>query len=253
MSISFDRVAATYDETRGGEGRGVNCCEALAPLFANSGLTLEIGAGTGVVGAALRARKWRVVGVDISEAMLQRAAGRGLPVVRADAAALPFASNSVDDAYSVWMLHVVADQAAVIREAFRVLRPGGRYLMELTSRYEREGDEIARIRAKMDRALREGNPPRDDAEVMIRMAVQAGFLLVGIVERTSDVFMESPMDAVAGIERRDATILWNVDGDMWRVAVEPALAALRALPEPTRPRERHAVHEIVVLEKPAQT
>jgi ubiquinone/menaquinone biosynthesis C-methylase UbiE len=136
VSISFDRAAAIYDETRGGERRGQLTAEALAPLFAHSGLTLEIGIGTGLVGAAPQAAGRRVVGIDISIQMLQRAKGRGLSVARADGLALPFASGAVDDAYSVWVLHLVADPAAVVREVMRVLRPGGRYVMELTSIYD---------------------------------------------------------------------------------------------------------------------
>ena len=114
MSVSFDRAAASYDETRGGERRGYNCAETLDPLFAHTGLTLEIGAGTGVVGAALRARGRRVVGVDISAQMLRRASDRGVPVVQADALFLPLGSSSVDDAYSVWVFHVVGDQGRAI-------------------------------------------------------------------------------------------------------------------------------------------
>jgi len=110
VSISFDRAAAIYDETRGGEKRGKLCAEALEPQLAISGLTLEIGVGTGLVAAALQAGGRCVVGVDISVQMLQRARSRKLAVARADALALPFASGSVDAAYSVWVLHLVADQ-----------------------------------------------------------------------------------------------------------------------------------------------
>ncbi len=249
MSISFDRAAAFYDETRGGERRGRLSAEAMTPLFANAGLTLEIGVGTGVVGAALQAAGRRVVGVDISAQMLERAKGRKVAVVRADGVALPFASGSLDDAYSVWVLQLVADQAAVLREIVRVLRPGGRYVTELTSTYEREHDEIALVLREMDLQLRGGLPPRDDPDVLVPLAVAAGFRFIRIVERSSDVFLQSPLEATAAIERREFSKLWDLDADRWRAIVEPALAALRALPEPDRQRERRAVHDIIVLEK----
>jgi len=249
-SISFDRAAAIYDETRGGERRGQLSAEALAPLFAHSGLTLEIGIGTGLVGAALQAGGRRVVGVDISIQMLQRAKDRKLAVARADTLALPFASGSMDDAYSVWVLHLVADPAAVLREVMRVLRPCGRYVMELTSIYDREHDDIALILREMDRELRDGQPPRDDPKRIVPLAEEAGFHLAGIVERSTDVYLESPLEATAGIEGRSFSKLWDLDADRWQAIVEPALSALRALPEPQRQRERNAVHEIIVLEKP---
>ena len=250
MSISFDRAAAIYDETRGGEQRGKLCAEALEPWFSSSGLTLEIGVGTGLVGAALQDGGRRIVGVDISVQMLQRARGRNLTVARADGVALPFASGSVDDAYSVWVLHLVADPAAVLREAMRILRPGGRYLVELTSAFDREHDEIAFILREMDLQLRDGQPPRDAPKRILPLAEEGGLHLVGIVERSADVFMESPLEAAAGIERRDFCKLWDLDADRWQAIVEPALTALRALPEPERQRERRVVHEIIVLEKP---
>ena len=249
-SISFDRAAAFYDETRGGEQRGKLCAQALEPLFASSGLTLEIGVGTGLVGAALQAGGRCVVGVDISVQMLQQARSRKLAVARADALALPFVSGSVDDAYSVWVLHLVADPAAVLREVMRVLRPGGRYVTELTSTYDREHDDIAFILREMDRQLRGGLRPRDDPKLIVPLAEEAGFRLVDVVERSTDVYWESPVEAAAGIEGRSFSKLWDLDADRWQNIVVPALAALHALPEPQRQRERHAVHEIIVLEKP---
>lgn len=250
MSISFDRVATIYDETRGGEHRGKLCAKSLEPLFSSSGLTVEVGVGTGLVGAALQAGGRCVVGVDISVQMLRRAKGRKLAVARADALALPFASASVDDAYSVWVLHLVANPAAVLSEVLRVLRPGGRYVTELTSTYNRERNEIAFIVREMDLQLRGGQPPRDDPSVLLPLAAAAGFQLVGIVERSTDVFWQSPDESAAGIERRDFCKLWDLDAEKWQAIVEPALSALRALPDPQRQRARNGVHDIIVLEKP---
>ena len=250
MSISFDRAAAIYDETRGGERRGKLCAEALEPHFASSGLTVEVGVGTGLVGAALQAGGRCVIGVDISVEMLRRARDRNLAVARADALALPFASASVDDAYSVWVLHLVADPATVLAEVMRVLSPGGRYVSELTSIYDREHDDIALILREMDLLLRGGQHTRDDPKLIVALAEEVGFQLVAIIERSTDVFWASPLESAALIERREFCKLWDLDADRWQAIVEPALSALRALPEPHRQRERRAVHDIIVLEKP---
>lgn len=87
---------------------------------------LDIGGGTGNYALALRAHGFNPVVVDASEAMLARAAAKGLPTVRADATQLPFADASADAATLISMLHHVPDWRAALREAARVLRPGGR-------------------------------------------------------------------------------------------------------------------------------
>src|SRR5260370_21407637 len=225
------------------------CAQALERWFGSSGVTLEIGGGTGLVGAALKSGGRRVVGVDTSVQMLRRARSRKLAVARADALDLLFVSGSLDDAYSVWVLHLVADPAAVLREVMRVLRPGGRYVTELTSIYDREHDDIALILRDMDRQLRGGLPPRDDPKLSVRVAKEAGFRLVDVVARSTDVYWESPVEAAAGIEGRSFSKLWDLDAVGWQTKVEPALAALRALLEPDRQRERRAVHDIIVFEK----
>src|SRR4029077_10035659 len=115
-----------------------------------------------------------------------------------------------------------------------------------------EHDDIALIVREMDRQLRGGQRPRDDPEVLKPLAAEAGFLGVGILERLTDVYRESPDESAALIERREFTKLWDLDAQKWQAIVEPALADLRALPEPTRQRERHAVHDIIVFEKPRE-
>jgi ubiquinone/menaquinone biosynthesis C-methylase UbiE len=96
---------------------------------------LEIGCG---VGAQLRLlhRRYpdlRLTGVDISDHQIQRARlllskelSQGqleLHTSRGDE--LPFADGSFDGVYICWLLEHVPDPLAVIREARRVLAPGG--------------------------------------------------------------------------------------------------------------------------------
>ena len=75
---------------------------------------------------ALGATKWEMIRTSvlpfgrpgvISAAMLGIAAGRHPgPLVRADAAALPFADGALAAVYAVWVFHVVGDAGAVRRE-----------------------------------------------------------------------------------------------------------------------------------------
>jgi SAM-dependent methyltransferase len=96
---------------------------------------VDIGAGTGTLALAALER-WpnvRVIGVDPARRMLDlameaaRRAGRHerLSVKVGDAAGLPLADASVDGAMSSFVIQLTSNRAAAVREAFRVLRPGG--------------------------------------------------------------------------------------------------------------------------------
>lgn len=102
--------------------------EAVLRLLGDgAGTLLDVGCGTGARTVAF-GEGWDVTGVDVSEDMLRRARARGLEVVRADAAQLPFGDASFDAAVSTWTHTDVADFAAVVREVARVLRPGGAFV-----------------------------------------------------------------------------------------------------------------------------
>jgi len=100
---------------------------------------LEVGCGAAMCARWLRTRGAEVVGLDLSAAMLRRAAATGdrlglpVPLVQADAKRLPFADASFDLACSAFgAVPFVADSAAVMREVARVLRPGGRWVFAVT-------------------------------------------------------------------------------------------------------------------------
>jgi demethylmenaquinone methyltransferase / 2-methoxy-6-polyprenyl-1,4-benzoquinol methylase len=94
---------------------------------------LDIAVGTGLVAAeALRitGRPADVVGLDVSEGMLAEAR-RGLPIplVQAQAEALPVAEASLDFVSMGYALRHVADLAVTFAEYRRVLKPGGTLLL----------------------------------------------------------------------------------------------------------------------------
>jgi ubiquinone/menaquinone biosynthesis C-methylase UbiE len=121
----YDGLADWYDE------RFVNSAEPHQPgllelLGPGSGPCLDIGCGTGRNFETIRASGRTVVGLDYSADQLRRARTRSDgPLMVGDAAALPFPDASFDTAMVMWISTDVEDFAAVVREAARVLRPGG--------------------------------------------------------------------------------------------------------------------------------
>ncbi len=100
---------------------------------------LEVGAGAAQCARWLLARGADPVALDLSGVMLGHArrlgaaAGLDVPLVQADAQALPFADGSFDLACSAYgAVPFVADSAAVMREVGRVLRPAGRWVFATT-------------------------------------------------------------------------------------------------------------------------
>jgi SAM-dependent methyltransferase len=89
---------------------------------------VDIGGGSGAYASRIvRAAPVTVVGLDISESMVQqRAEDPLLPEnVVGDMEALPFADGEFDAALFVGCLHHVPDPLPALREAHRVVRSGG--------------------------------------------------------------------------------------------------------------------------------
>ena len=92
---------------------------------------LDIGSGPGFLAdaiAEMTGPSGKVVGVDISQQMVDRATSRSkydwLSYEVADAAALPFADDSFDVIVSTQVAEYVTDIEAFCSEIFRVLSPG---------------------------------------------------------------------------------------------------------------------------------
>jgi len=122
----YDEVAEWYDAEFATTELGLSACRiALRLLGDGPGRLLDVGCGGGAHAGAFAEHGWTATGVDVSRAQLDLARSRGVEVVEADAASLPFEDASFDAAASIFTHTDVDDFAAVVRETARVLRPGG--------------------------------------------------------------------------------------------------------------------------------
>jgi ubiquinone/menaquinone biosynthesis C-methylase UbiE len=134
MSLRWTLTAPIYDRmARGSEEAGLR--EIRQSLLAGAaGAVLEIGSGTGANLLHYDGTVESLVVTEPQPAMirrLERKAHEQAPqakVLRAPAEDLPFEDNTFDTVVSTLVLCGVDDQPRALREARRVLRPGGRLL-----------------------------------------------------------------------------------------------------------------------------
>jgi ubiquinone/menaquinone biosynthesis C-methylase UbiE len=96
----------------------------------HAGSLLDAGGGTGRVAQALRPHVSWIVVADVSRGMLAEARQKDLPVTSAGTEHLPFAAETFERVLMVDALHHVVNQAETIRELYRVLKVGGRLVIE---------------------------------------------------------------------------------------------------------------------------
>jgi len=135
VAEAYGRWAPIYDLVFGpvfrqGRRAAVRAAEAVG------GRVLEVGVGTGL-SLADYARGTRVVGVDISEPMLEKARrrveARGLGNVEAlevmDAECLPVADASFDVVVAQYVVTAIPNPERALDEFARVVRPGGEIIL----------------------------------------------------------------------------------------------------------------------------
>jgi ubiquinone/menaquinone biosynthesis C-methylase UbiE len=226
--VVFDRVADSYDQTRGFPP-GVE--DTVAELVASAGglgpesRALEIGIGTGRIALPLAARVGSVVGLDLSTPMLARLlAKRGerrVRAIRADAARLPFPAASFDAVIGVHVFHLIPRWREVLAEAVRVLRPGARLLVAADDASSGNVWADWRRRFTAELGLENAGVPRDRFEDF--PAIE-GWTLVGPAAR---IAFERRMPPQALLDRM-AKRSWSLTWDLSDADLERLVATLRA-------------------------
>lgn len=111
----------------------------------SGGAVVDLGCGEGRAGRELLRLGYRVIGADRSPTLASAAALScpAMPVVLADAAALPFADHSADLVVACMSLLDVDDLPGTVREIGRVLMPGGHLCMAVVHPFASAQDEQA--------------------------------------------------------------------------------------------------------------
>jgi ubiquinone/menaquinone biosynthesis C-methylase UbiE len=193
---------------------------------------LETAAGTGVLTRALASRlpaHARIVATDLNQPMLNHAAARQPDESRitwrqADALALPFADQSFDVVACQFGVMFFPDKIQGYREARRVLKPGGRFFLNVWDRISE--NEFADVVTETLATLFPQDPPRfmartphgyHDVEKLRQELTAAGFAAISVVTLDDVSKAASPRDPAIAycqgtplrneIEARDPTRL----------------------------------------------
>jgi ubiquinone/menaquinone biosynthesis C-methylase UbiE len=130
----FDQVAADWETMRRQFfGEGVRRA-AIAAAGVRPGMTVvDVGTGTGFLAEEAIAQGARVIGVDISEGMLEqvstRLAGRPFEARHSDGSDLPIVEGEADVVLANMFLHHAEDPPAAIARMVGALKPGGRLVI----------------------------------------------------------------------------------------------------------------------------
>ena len=232
------------------DGFGPLTSEAIAPLLDAIQLTvgarvLDVGTGTGQVAAAIAQRGGNPVGIDFSEAMLKEARRRqpGIAFQLASAETLPFANEEFDAVVGNFVLHHSGDPATLLKEAFRVLRVGGKMAFTVWA-------DLTKLEAfglffgAMERQGLAGELPHgplfgvSDFDVYQGMAAAAGFR-DALVRELSIAWRMPSIDSLlaafsdwANMNALPAEIQTAVDADIRRASKTYEAAGTLTVPNP---------------------
>ncbi len=128
----WDPLADHYDEWHSYMA-GADLVGAVSAAVADAvppGLVVELGCGTGIYTRGIARRCERVLALDASAAMVEKARAElahleHVEIRQSDAYATGLPDGIADGVVAVNLLHIVPDPEGVLREMRRLVRPGG--------------------------------------------------------------------------------------------------------------------------------
>ncbi|MDW8147355.1 MAG: class I SAM-dependent methyltransferase [Roseiflexaceae bacterium] len=230
LPIRFDAIAGVYDQVRGHPPEvAEQIGRAIAALAGNDALVLELGIGTGRIALPVALAGCRVVGIDISAAMLRVArakdGGEALWLLQGDIEHLPFADGVFDATLAVHVLHLARDWRSALAEALRVLRPGGIFVQGRDWRDPQSC--VGRLRSKLRETVMEllpGSRPPGAGAAIGQALAKLGATVAPEMVAASWVAPISPAQVLEEMAARSDAETWVLDD----VTLNAALERLRA-------------------------
>ena len=219
MSLSFDRVADRYDQTRGyPETIMEDILGALEKSLQRDGLILDAGIGTGRFAKPLQDRGFDIVGIDLSPRMLRKAKEKGTTgLVRGDITLLPFQDRVFWATLSIHVLHLVPKWREALTEISRVTTD--RFVSIAFRKDDSPAEEVREFYDRMCTELgcRVGHPGLRERELPDYLSPDADKL---IVTHEHPIRVE---DMINDFESRTYSSQWLVPEEIH----QQAIAALR--------------------------
>ncbi len=124
--INYDKFSQIYDISRSINFRTIKDLVRLTHVNSNS-IVLDLGCGTGNYTAALKNVAHKVIGLDISLGMIEKARVKvpNSDFINSNIMFLPFKSCMFDRLYGIQVIHHVKDKMTFLKEAYRVLKENG--------------------------------------------------------------------------------------------------------------------------------
>lgn len=183
--------------------------EAIAAQIGHGEPLLEIGVGTGRIALPVVAGGCRVIGIDISPNMLEEVPPDRLQLVQADMHHLPFRTGSFAGVLAVHVLHLAQDWQRVLREAVRVLRSDGMFIVgeDWIDPESVTGRMRAELRSKaLDLAPHMMPPAATVSREQVLRDLGGGETAVVVAAEWTE--MVSPAERLAAVENRTDSESW---------------------------------------------
>jgi ubiquinone/menaquinone biosynthesis C-methylase UbiE len=228
-SVVFDQAAGYYDETRGfpaGVDLEVGRFLASEAGLAADAQVVEIGVGTGRIALPLAKHIGRLVGVDLSTAMMRRLlqkhqqpeyAEGTVHVIQGDVMKLPLPTETFDAAVATHIFHLIPEPETAAAEVARVLKPGG---LMLNCRGRSENSEFAQMIDAWDAVTGVQHRSITTWPRSVRLFEELGWPQVDDERVFAYNTQRTAAQTLDLYRRRVFSASWSLSDEVWRSGVE---------------------------------